>query len=241
MQKSSIRLMRMWDLPGWGVMVIAAVFLVSGCGYHFTSGGRFPKDVHSVYVAPLVNKTLDVGLGKEMGTALKAAFRRGGSVVVVEELEAADAILTGIVRKMEARVVAVNDKDEAIEYETMLVTDMSLRRRSPDEVLWRGQGGQHDFGPALSGLRGFYRRHPGSQPHQRHTYFRFYGYTVDRVPSPAGKNAIDRSLCPGHSSTNSGFVLGHQSHAQQLIPVPGRGYGSGHRVLGGSNQPALET
>ncbi len=152
MQRTRIGHGELWNRFGSGVIALAAVLLASGCGYHFSSGGQFPKDVHSVYVAPFVNKSLDVGLAKEISTALKGVFRRGGTVVVVEKSEDADAILSGVVRRMETRVLAVNDNSEAIEFETIMVMDMNLRRRSPDEVLWRGQGSRWE--ERYSGSRG---------------------------------------------------------------------------------------
>jgi hypothetical protein len=34
----------------------------------------------------------------------------------------------------------VNRKDEVLQYEAVLDLDVTLRRRQPDEILWRGQG-----------------------------------------------------------------------------------------------------
>jgi hypothetical protein len=33
----------------------------------------------------------------------------------------------------------VNRKDEVLQYESVLVLDVTLRRREPNEILWRGQ------------------------------------------------------------------------------------------------------
>jgi len=120
--------------------LLVALLPLAGCGYHFTVGGNLPQDVRSVFIASLVNRSRDVGIDKEMGAALNGEFRRRRSLRVVQKLEEADAILSGVVRSLDTRVIAVNDKDEALQFETVLVVDMTLRRRSPEEVLWRARG-----------------------------------------------------------------------------------------------------
>jgi hypothetical protein len=59
---------------------------------------------------------------------------------VVERSEEADVILTGVVRSLERNVASVNRKDEVLQYESVLHLDVTLRRREPNEILWRGQG-----------------------------------------------------------------------------------------------------
>ena len=70
----------------------------------------------------------------------------------LDRLEEADAILSGVVRSFDSRVVGVNRHDEALEYQLLLVVDMNLRRRSPDELLWRTQGAR--FTDLYAGSRG---------------------------------------------------------------------------------------
>ena len=36
--------------------------------------------------------------------------------------------------------MSVNRSDEVLQYESVLILDVTLRRREPDEILWRGQG-----------------------------------------------------------------------------------------------------
>ncbi len=125
-------------------VVVLGIVLASvggGCGYQFsTTGEGFPKDVRTVFIAPFVNTTRDVGIDREITSALRSEFRRRGEIRLADRLEDADAILTGVVRYFGSRVAAVNRKDEVLQFELSLVVDMSLRRRSPDELLWRTQG-----------------------------------------------------------------------------------------------------
>ena len=124
--------------------VVIGIVLASvggGCGYQFsTTGEGFPKDVRTVFVAPFVDTTRDVGIDREITSALRSEFRRRGEIRLADRLEDADAIITGVVRSLATRVVSVNKNDEVLQFELSLVVDMSLRRRSPDELLWRTQG-----------------------------------------------------------------------------------------------------
>jgi len=124
---------------------VASLFLAFltfiGCGYHFSGKGEaFPKDVNSIYVATFVNSSKNVGLEKEISSALRSEFRRRGRVRLVNQLDQADAILSGVVRSLNANVVSVNASDEVLQYQAILVVDMTLRRRSPNELLWRTGG-----------------------------------------------------------------------------------------------------
>lgn len=123
----------------------AAIGLLSilsgmGCGYRFLGMGEgFPKDVRSVFIEPFMNRSKDVGIEREMTTALRSEFRQRGQIQVVDRVEEADAILSGVIRSFDSRVAAVNRHDEVLQFETALIVDMTLRRRNPDEVLWRTQ------------------------------------------------------------------------------------------------------
>ena len=122
-------------------MLFLAFLTLSGCGYHFTGKGEaFPKDVHSIYVATFVNSSKNVGLEKEISSALRSEFRRRGRIRPVNQLDQADAILSGVIRSLDTDVVSVNASDEVLQFRAVLVVDMNLRRRSPNELLWRTEG-----------------------------------------------------------------------------------------------------
>ena len=136
-------------------VAVLGLFLLLGvgCGYRFSGKGEgFPKDVHNVFVESLVNRTREVGIEREITAALRSELHQKGQLRVVDRLEQADAILTGVVRSFDSRVVGVNRNDEAIQFEMTLVLDMSFRRRSPDELLWRTQAAR--FSELHSGSRG---------------------------------------------------------------------------------------
>jgi len=135
-------------------LVVALLLLWGlGCGYQFSGRGEaFPKDVKTVFVETLVNRSLDPGIESELTSALRSELRQRGQLRVVDSLEQADAVLSGVVRSFDSRVVAVNRQDEVLQFEIVLIADMNLRRRSPEELLWRTQGAR--LAELHSGSRG---------------------------------------------------------------------------------------
>lgn len=120
-----------------GVLIAAA----SGCGYRLVGeGSLLPKDAKTVYIEPFINRARDVGLDKELTTALRSEFYRRGLLQVVDQSERADVIVSGVLRSLDTSVASVNRRDEVLQYESVLGLDVTLRRREPDEILWRGQG-----------------------------------------------------------------------------------------------------
>jgi Lipopolysaccharide-assembly len=117
------------------------VFLcLLGCGYEFAGrSDLFPKDIRSVYVEPFLNRTRDVGIEHELTSALRSEFYRRGELQVVDQVDQADAILSGIVRTFDSVTASVNNNNEVLQYEATMIVDVTFRRREPSEILWRGQ------------------------------------------------------------------------------------------------------
>jgi hypothetical protein len=124
-----------------GPCAYLALLCLIGCGYQFAGrSDLFPKDIHSVYVEPFLNRTRDVGLGTEITTALRGELYRRGELQLVDQADRADAILSGVVRSFESLTASVNQDAEVLQYEATLIVDTTFRRREPSEILWRGQG-----------------------------------------------------------------------------------------------------
>ena len=126
-----------------GAFFIAGLLLAAlgGCGYQFAGeGSLLPADAQTVYVEPFVNRSREIGMDKELTTAVRSEFYRRGKLKVVDYSEQADVILTGVIRSLENSVASVNRDDEVLQYESVLTMDVILRRRQPNEILWRGQG-----------------------------------------------------------------------------------------------------
>jgi hypothetical protein len=123
------------------IFACATFSVFGGCGYQFVGeSSLIPKGARTIYVEPFVNRSRDVGMEKELTTALRGEFYRRDQLTVVDRSEQADLILTGVIRSIERNVASVNRRDEVLQYESVLVLDVTLRRREPNEILWRGQG-----------------------------------------------------------------------------------------------------
>jgi hypothetical protein len=130
---------RKLKIQNWAVVV--SLLWGMGCGYQFSGRGEgFPKDVQTIFFEPFVNRSRDVGIEREITSALRSEFYRRGRLRVVDRLDQADATLSGVVRSLDNRVVGVNRHDEALQFEAVMVVDIHLRRRAPDELLWRSDG-----------------------------------------------------------------------------------------------------
>jgi outer membrane lipopolysaccharide assembly protein LptE/RlpB len=122
-------------------IAIGMVVTLGACGYQFVGDSSLlPKDAKTMYVESFVNRSRDVGIEKELTTALRGEFYRRGQLKVVESSEQADVILSGVIRSLDSNVASVNRDDEVLQYESVLILDVTLRRREPNEILWRGQG-----------------------------------------------------------------------------------------------------
>ena len=131
-------------LPRFAVWSVAMMIVaqLGGCGYQFVGeSSLLPKEARTIYVEPFVNRSRNVGLDKELTTALRGEFYRRGQLKIVESAEQADLILSGVIRSfVDSTVASVNQDDEVLQYESLLIMDVTLRRREPNEILWRGQG-----------------------------------------------------------------------------------------------------
>jgi hypothetical protein len=134
-----ISLVRQWLSLRFFLAGVALIPL-GGCGYQWVGqSSLLPKDARTVYIEPFINRSRDIGMEKELTSALRSEFYRRGQLRVVDASEQADIILSGVVRSLETTVASVNRYDEVLQYQALLVLDATLRRREPNEILWRGQ------------------------------------------------------------------------------------------------------
>jgi hypothetical protein len=123
------------------VRCAALLATMGGCGYQFVGeSSLLPPDARTIYVETFVNRSREVGMDKELASALRGEIYRRGNLKMVDHAEQADVILSGVIRSLESSVASVNRRDEVLQYESALTLDVTLRRRQPNEILWRGQG-----------------------------------------------------------------------------------------------------
>jgi Lipopolysaccharide-assembly len=112
--------------------------IASGCGYQFVGNGALlPKDARTLFVESFVNRGREIGIEKEVATALRSEFYRRGPLRIVDQFDLADVILSGVVRPVDNTVASVNGNDEALQYYSVILVDVSLRQRESNNVIWR--------------------------------------------------------------------------------------------------------
>jgi Lipopolysaccharide-assembly len=127
----------------WFVIVASLVISValSSCGYQFGEGaGVIPGDARTIFVEPFINRTRDVGIEKELTTAVRVELYRRGRLRLVDQAELADLILSGVVRKLDNQTATVNRYDEVLQLNGFLVVDVNLRRRQTNQLVWSNPG-----------------------------------------------------------------------------------------------------
>ncbi len=120
---------------------VAALGLVlAGCGY--TLSGRavnLPKDVQSVYLAPIINLTSRVQLDQLLTQSLADALVTRKRFELVASRTGADAELTGRIRTFSVQPLAFDPEGRATEYQILIEVDLELLRVESSEPLWRGE------------------------------------------------------------------------------------------------------
>jgi len=119
---------------------LLAAPLATGCGYSLaTPGADLPRDVRTLYVAPVQGDGADPEVHDALARELRRLVRERAYFRVSESESAADAVLRVQLVDFVARPVAFDKYDEVLDYETTMRVDATLVR-SGGEVLWRGKG-----------------------------------------------------------------------------------------------------
>lgn len=94
-------------------LLLLGVLLLGGCAhYQLGTGGKVT--FHTLYVAPIENKTLLPQARALLGTQLRATFARDGRVTLVDSPDGADATLTVVINDYHRDVAAVREGDTGL-------------------------------------------------------------------------------------------------------------------------------
>lgn len=108
--------------------------MILGCGYHFLGTGTLPDNITKVYVRMLENQTREIGLENSMTDELIVTFSRGNAVISKSE-NAADAILSGVIKRMQDNTVSRTQQERRI----TIWVDLKLTD-SNGKTVWAGSG-----------------------------------------------------------------------------------------------------
>ena len=117
----------------WNVLLVAwllaAPLATNGCGYSLaTPGADLPRDVRTLYVAPVEGDGADPEIHDALARELRRLVRERAYFRVSESESAADAVLRVHLVDFVARPVAFDKYDEVLDYETTMRVDATLVR-----------------------------------------------------------------------------------------------------------------
>jgi outer membrane lipopolysaccharide assembly protein LptE/RlpB len=130
-----------------------AIFLLTGCGYHFSgSGAKLPEGIHSVSIPIFANQTIQTGIESEVTRALVEKFTSAKQLLVTGEGEA-DALLSGTVKSFVTSPSAVTlTTQTATEYRVTLTVEVTFKRQRDGKVFWKGEMSEWRNYPVVADL-----------------------------------------------------------------------------------------
>ena len=127
--------------------MIAAGLCISACGYHFAaSGDVLPQGAQTIYVKRFGNLTRVTGINDQMMRYIKDEIASHRRLKVVDNPDAADLQLSGVVRTSIDAPINFNAAYEATIYRNTVVVSAVLKDLHTNKTLWstgRVGGGQH--------------------------------------------------------------------------------------------------
>jgi hypothetical protein len=119
----------------------ALCLFLTGCGYHVAgTTSSLPADVRTVSVGKIENRSREFALDKRLAFAFEEEILRRGLVSVVNDPAGGEAVLTGTIRRFETYPVSFDSSDQALQYQVVLLLDLTLRRHRDGQVLWEVRG-----------------------------------------------------------------------------------------------------
>jgi len=112
--------------------------LFAGCGYQLQGSGTvLPKDIKTVAVAPVENRTTETGLGPRFSEELRSRFDRYGAISVIDNPEQADAVLTAKIIEIDTTVSGVTSSTDIAQELRLAMTIWVELKRQNGQLLWR--------------------------------------------------------------------------------------------------------
>jgi outer membrane lipopolysaccharide assembly protein LptE/RlpB len=114
---------------------IASVIVFTGCGYQLVGKEtHVPPGLTSVAIPTFANQTFEPGIEVPFTKGFLMEFIQDRRVKVLDRA-GADSILEGVIKSLQIYSVAYDQSGLATEYQTTVVIDLTLRKRT-GEILW---------------------------------------------------------------------------------------------------------
>ena len=142
MKKNSRRLL----IKTGGICLIFVLIL--SCGYTFAPQGEYiDKRITTVYVQSFANKTSQAELENYVRTAFIDQFILSVRFKIVQNVESADAIVTGTVVNLKTTPLSYRKNTLVAEERASMILEINFREKESGKTIWRTKKltGQIDY------------------------------------------------------------------------------------------------
>lgn len=104
-----------------GILVVAVVLGLYGCGYHLigTGASNLPTHLKTLSIPTFVNKTREPEIERVVTAAVRELFIRDGRLKIVSS-QATDSVLNGEIRNYYLKPISFDTQDRVKEYRVLI-------------------------------------------------------------------------------------------------------------------------
>ncbi|HKX28000.1 MAG TPA: LptE family protein [Blastocatellia bacterium] len=166
------------------ILFVTLLLVTSGYTECYKPAGRgdaLPKHIKTIAIPPFQNPSLRFKVEQRFTAAMiNEVLKRGRSLNVVSETEAADAVMVGTIKNFYFRPVLLDDIGRARVFEVTITAGLTVRDQTKNKVIFDNQNyvfrGEYEF---------------SGDPK---TYFNEEGPAVDRMASQFAKSVLTTIL-----------------------------------------------
>jgi hypothetical protein len=120
---------------------VILLLVLCGCGYRFFPGGEhIDKEIKTVFIEPLANKTSEANIENTFRAAFIDWFIKGNRFKVVDREDIADAIWRGSVNTLTTTALSYRTSNLAAEERMTVVLDLKFEERESKKEVWQDRG-----------------------------------------------------------------------------------------------------
>ncbi len=121
------------------LIIILIATLCGACGYRFAEQGGFPGDTNRLFVQVLENQTQETGVESTITAALLDELTLRKTHQLTGGNDEADIILSGVVKQVTIRTIAVSEPTVAAERRVTVTVDLKLTK-TDGSTAWAANG-----------------------------------------------------------------------------------------------------
>ena len=117
------------------LLMVCLTLLTMQCGFYSFSGSTLPPHIKTVAVPLFEDKTAEFGIDQQMTDALIEAIIMDNTLQIAD-MKDANALLTGIITKVEERAGSYSQDEEASDFNIYVSVKITFEDRVKRRVMW---------------------------------------------------------------------------------------------------------